>query len=254
MGRRVQGRHLPPKWAELSEEEKSLFTLKGAVEQKDWFITNGLSEAEDNFYHQTTLNAMIEAIHNRITEHKGSYPTTSAHLYECLKHFPIDRQEVAVMGSVTPWHEAFCLAYGGIPTTVEYNKISTDDSRLNLLTVEEFQKLPKKFDAVFSISSFEHDGLARYGDPLDPEGDLKAMKNVKDNILKPGGLLYLAVPVGKDTLWWNAHRVYGEKRWPLLIEGFEFVYCPDVNFFNALQQSHSGRNYYQPAIVLRSLL
>ncbi len=32
------------------------------------------------------------------------------------------------------------------------------------------------FDMALSISSFDHDGLGRYGDPLDPVGDLKAMR------------------------------------------------------------------------------
>lgn len=30
-------------------------------------------------------------------------------------------------------------------------------------------------------------------------------------LLKPGGLLYLGVPVGNDTLHYNAHRVYGQQ-------------------------------------------
>lgn len=41
--------------------------------------------------------------------------------------------------------------------------------------------------------------LGRYGDPLDPDGDLKAMKLVY-SMLKPGGLLFLTVPVGPDVV------------------------------------------------------
>lgn len=43
------------------------------------------------------------------------------------------------------------------------------------------------------------------------------------DLLKPGGLLFLAVPIGHDTLVWNAHRIYGRVRLPLLFNGWEQV-------------------------------
>ena len=36
--------------------------------------------------------------------------------------------------------------------------------------------LMERFDVVLSISSVEHDGLGRYGDALDPDADLHAMR------------------------------------------------------------------------------
>ena len=59
-----------------------------------------------------------------------------------------------------PWYECVCLHYGGSPTTIDYNPIRFNDDRI------EFVKAPigagdfTPFDAAFSISSFEHDGLA----------------------------------------------------------------------------------------------
>ncbi len=53
----------------------------------------------------------------------------------------------------------------------------------------------------------EHIGLGRYGDPLDPEGDVKAINELK-RVLKPGGNLILVTPVGKQRVQWNAHRIY----------------------------------------------
>ena len=49
------------------------------------------------------------------------------------------------------------------------------------------------------------------------------MKNVKDNILKKGGKLFLSIPIGFDKLVWNLHRIYGEKRFPILIEEFKLI-------------------------------
>ena len=59
-------------------------------------------------------------------------------------------------------------------------------------------------DVALSISSFDHDGLGRYGDPLRPAGDLRAM-SLAWRVLKPGGHLLLTVPVGPDVVVWNLH-------------------------------------------------
>ncbi len=53
----------------------------------------------------------------------------------------------------------------------------------------------------------EHVGLGRYGDPLNPDGDLAAMKELI-RVLKPGGNLLFVVPVGQPRLQFNAHRIY----------------------------------------------
>lgn len=53
----------------------------------------------------------------------------------------------------------------------------------------------------------EHIGLGRYGDRLDPEGDLKAISELK-RVLSPGGSLLFAVPIGVPKIMFNAHRIY----------------------------------------------
>ena len=255
MGRRQQGINRPPYWNELSSEDQQRFSDDNKIAVKDWYLdgTPGLgASTEEIFYSKTMVDTMIEKILRKETKHHGSYELTTTMLYECLERYPIKNKNVAIIGSVTPWHESLCLAYGGIPTTIEYNKLTTDDSRLNLITVDDYNKNPIEFDAAFSISSFEHDGLGRYGDPLDPDGDLKAMAKVREQMLKKDGLLYLAVPTGRDTLWWNAHRIYGMRRWYKLIDGFEMLYTPDSMFRMSLSMEHSGREYYQPAVVLRN--
>ena len=51
--------------------------------------------------------------------------------------------------------------------------------------------------------------LGRYGDPIDPIGDLKAMNNTM-KLLKPGGILFLSVPIGPDVIVFNLQRRYGQ--------------------------------------------
>ena len=53
----------------------------------------------------------------------------------------------------------------------------------------------------------EHIGLGRYGDPVDPEGHLKAAAEMV-RVLRPGGALLLGTPVGRERLFFDAHRVF----------------------------------------------
>jgi len=54
----------------------------------------------------------------------------------------------------------------------------------------------------------EHVGLGRYGDPLDPDGDLRAIAELK-RVLAAGGHLLFVVPIGgRPRMRFNAHRIY----------------------------------------------
>lgn len=58
------------------------------------------------------------------------------------------------------------------------------------------------------MHTIEHIGLGRYGDPIDPDGDLKACAELA-RVLKPGGSLIFVTPVGKRAvIQFNAHRIY----------------------------------------------
>lgn len=52
---------------------------------------------------------------------------------------------------------------------------------------------PASFDAVVSLSAIEHVGLGHYRDPVDANGDRKAIANIS-HWLKPGGWVYFDVP------------------------------------------------------------
>lgn len=65
-------------------------------------------------------------------------------------------------------------------------------------------------DSVASISCLhviEHIGLGRYGDPLDTLGSVKAAAEL-ERVLSLGGRLYLSLPVGRERVCFNAHRVH----------------------------------------------
>ena len=70
--------------------------------------------------------------------------------------------------------------------------------------------LPFSSGEVMSLSCMhviEHVGLGRYGDSIDPLGDLKAIAELT-RVLANGGSLLFVVPVGRPTIRFNAHRIY----------------------------------------------
>ncbi|MCK9344980.1 MAG: DUF268 domain-containing protein [Candidatus Pacebacteria bacterium] len=71
--------------------------------------------------------------------------------------------------------------------------------------------MPFQDNSIMSLScmhTVEHVGLGRYGDPVDPQGDLKAIQELK-RVLAPGGSLLFVVPIGGDPkIIFNAHRQY----------------------------------------------
>lgn len=70
--------------------------------------------------------------------------------------------------------------------------------------------LPFENNSVPSMSCMhvvEHIGLGRYGDPMDPDGDLKAISELTRVLAIDGNLLFV-VPVGKPKIMFNAHRIY----------------------------------------------
>ena len=67
-----------------------------------------------------------------------------------------------------------------------------------------------KSNSITSLSALhavEHFGLGRYGDPIDPEGYIKAIKEMQ-RVTKKHGNIYYSGPIGKQRLEFNAHRVF----------------------------------------------
>ncbi len=63
-------------------------------------------------------------------------------------------------------------------------------------------------ESLSALHSIEHFGLGRYGDDIDPEAHLKAMRAMV-RVLSDNGYLYFAVPVGsEEKLCFNAHRIF----------------------------------------------
>ncbi|MBK9443387.1 MAG: DUF268 domain-containing protein [Comamonadaceae bacterium] len=177
--------------------------------------------------------------------------SSDPHMMTLLNAFPVAGKSVVVIGSVHPLYEAIIARVGGIPSTVEFRRIHHDIPGLNTYTVEEFQNIGLQFDCGVTISALEHDGLGRYGDPIDPLGDLKTMQSYK-KIIARGGLMYLSVPVGQDAVCWNSHRIYGRYRLPMLLDGWKIL--GHAGFEESLfDLGRLGEDYKEPVFVLENI-
>lgn len=225
------------------------YTLNGTIPVMHWYKNDSYSSDKPRVYTMEQIQKYINQAKRRVL---GYYGNMDSFLYAALDAYAacIKDKEVAILGSVNPWYEGIILAYEGHPTTIEYNALKSEDPRLKVMTVKEYQAAPKTFDVLLSLSSFEHDGLGRYGDPINPNGDLEAMARCK-GMLKPDGILILSVPVGRDCLVWNAHRIYGPIRLPLLLKGWDIV--ASFGFSSSDFQRPKGKARHQPVFVLKAV-
>lgn len=99
----------------------------------------------------------------------------------------------------------------------------------------DFMNPPGEFrnysDSLSCLHALEHFGLGRYGDPIDINGHKKGFAAFA-LVLRPGGILYLSVPIGTiERIEFNAHRVFSIKTlMDLAKDGFDvlsFSYVDD---------------------------
>ncbi len=108
---------------------------------------------------------------------------------------------------------------------------------LSNLTSEasDLTALPFDDGSIASLSCMhvvEHVGLGRYGDPVDYDGDLKAVSELM-RVLADGGNLLFVVPVGKPRIMFNAHRIYSYDQVLSSFQGLklhEFALIPDPSY------------------------
>jgi len=73
-----------------------------------------------------------------------------------------------------------------------------------------------RYDSISSVGCIAHIGLGRYGDKIDVDGDKKAIKIIS-KILNDNGMLYLAVPTGKEKVVFNSHRQYNYQKFTKIL-------------------------------------
>jgi len=123
------------------------------------------------------------------------------------------------------------------PNKVFINNIRFIQSDLMMPIAPEWNSYS---DSVSCLHAIEHFGLGRYGDPLDHDGFTKGMENIY-KICKPGGKIYLSLPIGPQRVEFNAHRVFSTRLlWELFEKRYEiisFSFVDDRGCFHPLVAS-----------------
>lgn len=241
-------------YKKIPDELLNDFTMNQSIPILDWFL-DGKNELLKKEWTEEYINEFLLkfSIKNILRGNEGESPyghDSCINLLQSFLEYNIINKKVAIIGSTTPWIEAILINLNNNVTTVEYN---VPDSKFNNLKCidyfRDFQNTKEMYDVIVSYSSIEHSGLGRYGDPLNPNGDIETIDTIYNNLLE-NGLLIWGAPVGKDALVWNAHRIYGEKRFPLLFKNFEELEWYGHNK-QLLFNQKLANNGYQPVIVFK---
>lgn len=126
------------------------------------------------------------------------------------------------------------------PATLKLDNLTTGYADL--------MHLPFPDGSVSSLSCMhvlEHVGLGRYGDPLDPEGDLNAAQELM-RVLQPGGTLLVVVPVGRPRIVYNSHRIYSSAA---VIDAFRGL---DLREFSLIKDAGSTEVFVRGASMKRA--
>ena len=74
-------------------------------------------------------------------------------------------------------------------------------------SVVALERASESINSLSCLHVIEHVGLGRYGDPLDPGGSVAALRELA-RVTAPNGRLYVSMPVGRERVCFNAHRVF----------------------------------------------
>ena len=136
---------------------------------------------------------------------------------------------------------------GFLSSTSVFTKVYEVDIRKSSLNIDSLEfiqssitNLPFGDCTINSLSCLhvaEHIGLGRYGDNIDINGTKKAVEELQRTLAKNGNLFF-SVPIGKDSIYFNAHRIFSVKTiqnlfYELIIVDFSFIDDEDKIHYNA---------------------
>jgi hypothetical protein len=235
-------------YKDIPKELLDEYTMGGKIPIKDFWFDSKSALAQSDWNQE-----YVDSFKNRFTPEKiksnqqGREPYGGAArlLLHAFEKYNLINKNVAVIGSATPWIESILMNLGNKTTTIEYNVPEVSCYGMKSNSYESFLQDDETYDYIVTFSSIEHAGLGRYGDPLSPNEDIEAMRSIHRK-LSNDGLLVWGAPVGTDRICWNAHRIYGRIRLPLMFKGFE-----EIDWIGADKEVLFRYDEFQPVVVLK---
>ena len=253
----------PVSFTDLPKRIKDLYSYQGRVQVRDMYMNDANAAASPPVWSIEKINSYRAAV--RRGRPMSGYGTEAAldverHLREHMEDVVADGH-ILVIGSQIPWVEAILLELGVRKiTTVDYTPIINEHPQIETLTPEELSdqylnQSGREYDGIVTYSSVEHSGLGRYGDDLNPWGDLIAMAKAYC-LTRPGGKLLIGVPSGYDAVYFNMHRLYGPIQYSHLFTNWNVVYTEAKMFKDGIRTKEKdlpctpGIFCYQPIHIL----
>jgi hypothetical protein len=152
-----------------------------------------------------------------LTDFEESAGTASGHyfhqdLWAARKIYARRPTEHVDVGSRLDGFVAHLLVF--MPVTVfDIRSLTSDTPDLTFVKADATRMsgiADSSIDSISSLHAIEHFGLGRYGDPVDPEACFAAMRALA-RVLRPDGRLYFSVPIGRERVEFNAHRVFAPR-------------------------------------------
>jgi hypothetical protein len=215
-------------------------TFVGAARMlRDW-RRYGKAERRANSGFPLSLGDAYPALHDWF-EHAGTLPRHYflQDLWGARKVFESGVKEHFDIGSRVDGFVAHCLCFTDV-VMLDIRRLDIPVAGLSFKRAN-CMNMDIASGSIQSLSSFhaiEHFGLGRYGDPIDPLGYLKALREMQ-RVVAIGGRIYLGVPVGRQRLEFNAHRVFDPVMIAALFEGFRLIEFSVIDDADAL---HEGEN------------
>jgi len=131
-----------------------------------------------------------------------------------------------------------CLRFATIVSAflpIHYYDFRPPKIHLSNLEIDhaDITSLPFNDNSIKSISCMhvlEHIGLGRYGDKIDPQGDLKGVNELTRVLKNNGGQLLIVIPIsGEPRIEFNAHRIYS---YDMIINMFSGLNLVEFSLFS----------------------
>lgn len=231
------------------ERTLKLFTSPRVL--KDWYDYRKMNEvvADDRFTTDLKDIFPISGENTKYTSFDRHYVYHTAWAVRAVKEIKEASQNSKTFKHIDISSSLYFSGLLSAFIPVDFYDYRPADLRLSgLATMHgDLMDLPFEDNTVESISclhTIEHVGLGRYGDPIDPLGDTKAIKQLM-RVVAPGGNLLIVVPVGKQRIEFNAHRIYSPSYIRDLIcqagefELSEYAFIPETDREGGLERGTS---------------
>merc|ERR1712106_74759 len=221
----------PPEWHQVSDKYQQIITHNGRIDAHAFYFDDselGMDQGHPRVFTEEHVQGLVEQWENRTCVTKGS----SEQIDEAAAVIDVSEKNILVIGTVEPWLEAVLLSRGAKKVlTLEYGNYVSQFPKLEFIKPKEFGErylagTLEEFDAVFTHSSLEHSGLGRYGDSLNPWGDILSVAQAWC-ASTPDAKLAIAVPTavtGKDAILYNGAKIYGPRLYPFLVTNWRYAW------------------------------